>query len=67
MEEIKIANTLIEASENLRKLFPETYDEKSKFVQKVIRNVMAAHDKDVLPAALECMEKAAGGTKESHR
>ena len=65
MEEIKLANTLIEASENLRKLFPETYDEKSKFVQGIIRNVMAVQGKDVLPAALECMEKSKEKGRES--
>ena len=55
---LKIVNSLLEASEMLRKLFPETYDERSKKVQAFIRQVMDANSLDVLPATIMCMEAA---------
>lgn len=55
---IQIANSLIERSEFLRKLFPDTYDETSKKMQGYLRKVMEAQGKDVLPAALMVMEAA---------
>lgn len=55
-EELQIANSLMEASEALRRLFPDTYDEKSRQVQAIIRQVMEAQQKDVLPATLLLME-----------
>ena len=57
-EELQIANGLMEASEVLRRLFPDTYDEKSREVQTFIRQVMEAQQKDVLPATLLLMEAA---------
>lgn len=57
-EELQIANRLIEASEALRRLFPDTYDEKSRQVQAFIRQVMEAQQKDVLPATLMLMKTA---------
>lgn len=58
MEEIKLANNLIQAREMLRMSYPDIYDVKSKFVQGIIRNVMAAQGIDVLRALLVCMVKA---------
>ena len=55
---LQIANGLMEASEALRRLFPDTYDEKSREVQGCIRQVMEAQQKDVLPATLMLMEAA---------
>ena len=55
---LQIANGLMEASEALRRLFPDTYDEKSRQVQALIRQVMEAQQKDVLPATLMLMEAA---------
>lgn len=57
-KELQIANSLIEASEVLRRLFPGTYDEQSREVQECIRQVMEAQQKDVLPATLLLMEAA---------
>ena len=57
-EELQIANGLMEASEALRRLFPDTYDEKSREEQAFIRQVMEAQQKDVLPATLLLMEAA---------
>ena len=57
-KELQIANSLIEASEALRRLFPDTYDEESLKVQAFIREVMEAQQMDVLPAALLLMEAA---------
>ena len=39
-QELKLANSLIEQSEALRRLFPDTYDEKSKEVQEFIRKLL---------------------------
>lgn len=55
---LQIVNGLMEASEALRRLFPDTYDEKSRQVQALIRQVMEAQQKDVLPATLMLMEAA---------
>ena len=55
---LQIVNGLMEASEVLRRLFPDTYDEKSREVQAFIRQVMEAQQKDVLPATLMLMEAA---------
>lgn len=55
---LQIANGLMEASEALRRLFPDTYDEKSRQVQALIRQVMEAQQKDVLPATLMLMGAA---------
>ena len=63
---LQIANNLIEASETLRKLFTDTYDEKSKQVQDAIRQVMEAKGKDVLPATLLLMEAAMKDGHENH-
>lgn len=57
-EELQIANALIESSEVLRRLFPETYDEQSRKVQEMIRQVMQDRQKDVLPVALLLMQAA---------
>ena len=57
-EVLQIANAMMEASEALRRLFPDTYDEKSRQVQTFIRQVMEAQQKDVLPATLMLMEAA---------
>lgn len=57
-EVLRIANTMMEASEALRRLFPDTYDEKSRQVQAFIRQVMEAQQKDVLPATLLLMQAA---------
>lgn len=57
-EVLQIANSLIEASEVLRRLFPDTYVETSWQVQALIRQVMEVHQKDVLPATLLLMEAA---------
>lgn len=57
-EVLQIANWLMEASEALRRLFPDTYDEKSRQVQAFIRQVMEAQQKDVLPATLMLMKAA---------
>lgn len=57
-QELQIANSLIEASEALRRLFPDTYDEKSRQVQAFIRQVMEAQQRDVLPATLLLMQAA---------
>ena len=51
-----LTNRLMEASEVLRRLFPDTYDEKSRQVQAFIRQVMEAQQKDVLPATLLLMQ-----------
>ena len=58
IQELQIANSLIEASEALRRLFPDTYDEKSRQVQAFIHQVMEAKQKDVLPATLLLMQAA---------
>lgn len=65
-EELQIANRLIEASEALRRLFPDTYDEQSREVQGCIRQVMEAKQKDVLPATLMLMEAAREKGRENH-
>ena len=65
-QELQLANSLIEQSEALRRLFPDTYDEKSKEVQEFIRKVMASQELDVLPAALKCMEAAQEKGNDSH-
>lgn len=65
-QELQIANSLIEASEMLRRLFPDNYDEKSKEVQDFIREVMAAQELDVLPATLKLMEAAKEKGNEAH-
>ena len=65
-KEMQITNSLIEASEALRRLFPDTYDEQSKKVQDFIRQVMAAQELDVLPATLKCMEAAQEKGNEAH-
>jgi hypothetical protein len=57
-QELQIANSLIEASEALRRLFPDTYDEQSREVQGCIRKVMEAQQMDVLPATLMLMGAA---------
>lgn len=57
-EVLQIANGLMEASEVLRRLFPDTYDEKSRQVQAFIRQVMEAQQKNVLPATLMLMQAA---------
>lgn len=57
-EVLQIANRLMQASEVLRRLFPDTYDEKSRQVQAFIRQVMEAQQKDVLPATLMLMQAA---------
>lgn len=57
-KELQIVNRLIEASEVMRELYPNTYDEKSREVQAVIRQVMEAQQKDVLPATLLLMQAA---------
>lgn len=57
-EVLQIVNGLMEASELLRRLFPDTYDEESLKVQAFIREVMEAQKMDVLPAALLLMEAA---------
>jgi len=57
-EVLQIVNGLMEASEVLRRLFPDTYDEKSREVQAFIRQVMEAQQKDVLPATLLLMQAA---------
>ena len=66
MEELQIANKMIEASESLRRLFPDTYDDTSKDVQDFIRKVMEAQGKDVLPATLMLMKAAQEKGNESH-
>lgn len=58
IQELQIANRLIEASEALRRLFPDTYDEKSRKVQAFIRQVMEAQQMDILPATLLLMQAA---------
>ena len=63
---LKIVNSLLEASEMLRKLFPETYDEESRKVQTFIRQVMEANNLDVLPATIKCMEAAKEKGNEGH-
>ena len=65
-QELQLANSLIERSEALRRLFPDTYDKTSKEVQVFIRQVMAAQELDVLPAALKLMEAAKEKGNESH-
>lgn len=65
-QELKIVNSLIEASEMLRKLFPDTYDNQSREVQGCIREVMEARNLDVLPATLKLMEVAREKSRESH-
>ena len=65
-QELQIANSLIEASEALRRLFPDTYDEKSREVQDCIRQVMEAQQKEVLPATLLLMEAAQKKGNEAH-
>lgn len=57
-EVLQIANAMMVASEALRRLFPDTYDEKSRKVQAFIRQVMEAQQKDVLPATLLLMQAA---------
>ena len=57
-EILQIANELMEASEVLRRLFPDTYDETSREVQAFIHQVMEAQQKDVLPATLMLIETA---------
>ncbi len=64
-EVLQIANGLMEASEVLRRLFPDTYDEKSRQVQAFIRKVMEAQQKDVLPATLLLMKAAQEKGRES--
>ena len=66
MKELQIANSLMEQSEALRRLFPDTYDETSKEVQAFIRKVMEAQELDVLPAALRLMEAAKEKGNDSH-
>ena len=61
-----MANSLMEQSEALRRLFPDTYDETSKEVQAFIRKVMEAQELDVLPAALRLMEAAKEKGNDSH-
>lgn len=51
-QELQIVNSLIEASEALRRLFPNTYDDQSREVQGCIREVMEAQNLDVLPATI---------------
>lgn len=58
IEVLQIANSLMEASEALRRLFPDTYDEKSRQVQAFIRQVMEAQQMDILPATLLLMQAA---------
>lgn len=65
-EELQIANGLMEASEALRRLFPDTYDEKSRQVQAFIRQVMEAQQKDVLSATLMLMEAAREKGRETY-
>lgn len=65
-QELQLANSLIEQSEALRRLFPDTYDKTSRDVQVFIRQVMAAQELDVLPAALKLMEAAKEKGNESH-
>lgn len=57
-EVLQIANGLMEASEMLRRLFHDTYDETSRQVQALIRQVMEAQQMDVLPATLLLMKAA---------
>ncbi len=64
-QELQIANSLIEASEALRQLFPDTYDEQSREVQECIRQVMDAQQKEVLPATLMLMEAASEKGREA--
>lgn len=65
-QELKIVNSLIEASEMLRKLFPDTYDNQSREVQGCIREVMEARNLEVLPATLKLMEAAREKGRENH-
>lgn len=65
-QNLSIVNMLLEASETLRRLMPDTYDEKSREVQQVIRQVMEAQGKDVLPATLMLMETAQEQHNEIH-
>lgn len=65
-QELQIANSLIEASELFRRLFPDTYDERSREVQGGIREVMEARQLDVLPATLTLMEAARELGRENH-
>ena len=64
--ELQIVNNLIEASECLRRLFPNTYDDRSREVQGCIREVMEARQLDVLPATLKLMEVAREKGRENH-
>lgn len=65
-QELQIVNSLIETSEYLRQLFPDTYDEQSREVQGCIREVMEARNLDVLPATLKLMEVAREKGRENH-
>lgn len=65
-QELQIANSLLEHSEVLRRLFPDTYDKTSKDIQSFIRKVMEAQELDILPAALLLMESAKEKGNESH-
>lgn len=66
-QELQIANSLIEASEHLRRLFPDTYDESSREVQDCIRQAMEEQQLNVLPATLKLMETARQRTSEHGR
>lgn len=57
---------LLESTEILRRLYPNTYDDTSKKVQQMIRKTMVANKMDVLPAALMLMEIAKKNGNESH-
>ena len=65
-KELQIANRMIEASEFLRRLFPDTYDDQSREVQGCIREVMEARNLDVLPATLELMDAAREEGRENY-
>lgn len=65
-QELQIANGLIEASECLRRLFPDTYDDQSREVQGCIREVMEARNLDVVPATLKLLEAAREKGRENH-
>ena len=65
-QELQICNSLIEASECLRRLYPDTYDNQSREVQGCIREVMEARNLDVLPATLKLMEAARAKGRENH-
>ena len=65
-QELQIVNSLIGASECLRRLYPDTYDNRSRDVQGCIREVMEARQLDVLPATLKLMEVAREKDRENH-